>query len=86
MESEVCVYSKFGFCKYRNNCKRHHLQEKCENLSNCKNVKACDKRHLKVCRKFNSERGCTRTDCAYSHIEANTSVPNYVTKIMEKSY
>ena len=83
MESEICMYSKFGFCKYRNNCSRHHFEEECENLSSCKNVKTCDKRHPKVCRKFNSVKGCTSTNCAYNHIESNKSLTTDLIKIME---
>ena len=54
-----------------------------ENLSSCKNVKACDKRHPKVCRKFNSVKGCTSTNCAYNHIESNKSLTTDLIKIME---
>ena len=74
MESEVCMYNKFGFCKYRSHCRRHHLQEECANHSIFKNVEKWDKRHPKACKKYNYENGCSRTDCAYKHTDSNKSV------------
>ena len=89
MRSEVCMYSKFGFCKFKDNCRSHHFHEECVNLLSCKSVKTCDKRHPKPCNNFNSKKGCTRTNCAYNHQHSNKSVYEDVLKenmeIMEKA-
>ena len=39
MESEVCQYSKYGFCKFKEACKRKHYNENCRDLSDCQQIK-----------------------------------------------
>ena len=68
MEDEVCKFHKFGFCKFREACKRKHLTPICESQSECKDKKQCHKRHPKSCKRFNSENGCKHgEECAYNH-------------------
>ena len=68
MEDEVCVYSKFGYCKYKEKCKRKHFYEDCEHLHECSDIKRCEKRHPKRCKKYASGNTCRfKNDCAYSH-------------------
>ena len=69
MEQEVCMYQKYGFCKYRENCSKIHLKIECKDAS-CKSKRSCDKRHPKVCKRFILEEGCTfGQDCDYLHEE-----------------
>ena len=71
MEDEVCKHGKFGFCKFKQGCKKKHFTEVCENLSRCNNMNECEKRHPKACRRFKAENECRfKKDCAYSHIES----------------
>ena len=71
MEGEACMYSKFGFCKFKDLCKRIHYKEKCEDLSGCKGAKACQKRHPKVCKKHQTDKGCQfGSECAYQHTKS----------------
>ena len=78
------MYHKFVFCKYKENCRNHHHQEHCEDLSACRTKKTCFKRHLKVCRNFSSENGC-KQDFAYHHpVETNVK-ENSELKEMVKS-
>ena len=51
MEEKLCMYSKFGFCKFKHNCRRKHYTEECYN-SNCKDKNTCQKRHPKNCKKL----------------------------------
>ena len=68
MKDGVCVYHKYGFCKFKDLCRRKHYEEKCEDSVECKGAKHCQKRHPKVCKKYNSEKGCQfGCECAYSH-------------------
>ena len=61
------MFNKFGFCKFRENCKRYHCEEICEE-EHCKNQSICRKRHPKICRKFLSQKGCRfESDCSYKH-------------------
>ena len=45
----VCRFHKFGFCKFKSDCKNKHIEEICEEKS-CD--KKCDKRHPKPCKYF----------------------------------
>ena len=50
MEDEICQHSKYGFCKYKDSCKRKHFGECCNDMSNCQLIKAATKdtpNHLK---------------------------------------
>ena len=60
MEGGVCNYQKFGFCKYKDLYKNHHLKETCKNLSACVNSKSCKKRHPRV-RKKQAIEAATKT-------------------------
>ena len=77
MELEVCRFGKFGFCRFKESCKRKHFLEVCESKSQCKNIKECHKRHPKPCRRFNLEQECIfKGDCAYSHCDSNLDSEN----------
>ena len=40
----------------------------CEDLSGCKDIKQCEKRHPKTCKKYSSVSGCRHGEkCAYNH-------------------
>ena len=68
MEEETCKYFKYGYCKYKNECRIHHLKETCEMGSSCKTSKVCMKRHPKICKLFSEGGFCRHGDkCAYSH-------------------
>ena len=62
----LCLYNKFGFCKFRDTCKFRHVQEKCEN-SDCE-VNNCQRRHPKECRYWRDFNRCKFGDyCLYKH-------------------
>ena len=83
MEKEVCKFYKFGFCKFREFCKRRHLEQICESQAECKNKEQCPKRHPKSCKRFNSGNGCKHgEECAYNH-KANVKVKE-VTELKDK--
>ena len=69
MEGEICHYAKFGYCKYKEDCKRKHLKEECEKIISCNNIKTCMKRHPKPCKKYASGECKFKSDCAYKHVE-----------------
>ena len=54
MEEEICQYDKFGFCKFRKECKRLHFIEECKDLDKCNSIKTCRKRHPKCCKRYDS--------------------------------
>lgn len=68
MDNSICQHHKFGFCKFREQCSKVHVKEKCKNLSACKDLKSCNKRHQRVCKRFVLERFCKfGNECAYLH-------------------
>ena len=80
MEDEVCQFGKFGFCKYKEGCKRKHFNKICESLR-CINIKECPRRHPKTCRRFNSGQECRfKEECAYNHIRKNPDEEQIILK------
>jgi hypothetical protein len=64
---EVCRYHKFGYCKYKNDCKKRHFKEECIDLAACKTIKICMKRHPKSCTKYAMGQCRHENDCDYKH-------------------
>ena len=51
MESKVCPFDKFRYCKNKQQCKRRrHFVMECKDPSSCKIMKSCLKTHLKACK------------------------------------
>ena len=68
MEDEVCMHSKFGYCKFKQTCNRKHYSEICQDFKACQTIETCPKRHPNRCKKYISENGCNfGSDCAYTH-------------------
>ena len=62
----VCLFNKFGHCKYRETCRLRHFEEKCENKF-CE-IENCPLRHPKNCRYFQQFRRCKFGDyCSFAH-------------------
>ena len=71
MKDEACMYNKYGFCKFKDYCKRNHDKEICKDSNKCKGAKVCQKRHPKPCKRYNSDKGCHfGSECAYHHTES----------------
>ena len=51
MEDGACMYNKYGYCKFRDSCKRSHFKESCGGSVGCKGARICHKRHTNVCKK-----------------------------------
>ena len=66
MSGDVCMFDKFGFCKWGSNCNKIHLKETCL-LEECENKSRCQKRHPRPCKY--TERGfCKYGDsCRFDH-------------------
>eukprot|EP00092_Neocalanus_flemingeri_P059010 GFUD01070439.1.p1 GENE.GFUD01070439.1~~GFUD01070439.1.p1 ORF type:complete len:313 (+),score=42.55 GFUD01070439.1:267-1205(+) len=62
----VCKFNKFGFCKFKETCRKQHVMEICEN-SSCA-VSTCIFRHPRMCRFFRDFGRCKFTvGCSYVH-------------------
>ena len=63
---DVCIFSKHGFCKNRDNCSKKHFKEVCSKAG-C-NGAGCDTRHPRKCWNFDRSNFCKfGSYCAYSH-------------------
>ena len=73
MEDQLGQYWKFGFCKFKDDCKKIHVKAECKDLSNCQQIKSCRKIHLKQCKLFKSGDSCRfKKGCAYNHQESKS--------------
>ena len=63
-QETVCLFNKFGHCKFSTMCRQFHLNEICENVL-CESQN-CLKRHPRVCHFFNQYQRCKFGDfCLY---------------------
>ena len=76
MEVEtVCIFNKFGFCKYGVTCRKKHEDLKCED-SSCE-VFNCSKRHPKECKYYREFNRCKYNEyCRYEHKQKGSSKGN----------
>lgn len=64
----ICRFNKFGYCKYKDKCKKDHVNEECRDGHYCESVKTCTLRHPKMCKRIILEGLCGFAEkCAYSH-------------------
>ena len=71
----VCSFNKYGYCKFRNNCRKMHVDEICENQA-CE-ITNCKLRHPRPCRYFRDFRRCKFSNCKFKHVQQeiyNTTV------------
>ena len=62
----ICQHNKFGYCKYRETCRKHHFKTICK-AESCESIK-CPKRHPRPCKYFNIFRRCKfGSFCLFSH-------------------
>ena len=66
MVKALCLYFKFGYCKFLDNCRNRHVDVLCES-ENCP-VYSCEKRHPKGC-SYQRDYGTCKylTYCKYDH-------------------
>ena len=64
----ICIYNKFGHCKYGEVCRYRHVTEKCQEIG-CQRYN-CDKRHPKQCKYFIKFGQCKFSfSCSFVHEE-----------------
>ena len=63
----VCKFFKFGYCKHREFCRRHHEKKICE-TPEC-DISKCIFRHPKPCKYFRDYGQCKFDPCMFLHVE-----------------
>ena len=76
MEGEICQHHKYGYCRFKTECKKKHLSSECADLEECKNSKGCQKRHPKLCKRYASGNCRFENGCAYKHKKSSTTEEN----------
>ena len=61
----LCLWNKFGYCKYSERCRKHHIHETCQNES-C-DITSCRQRHPNPCKYHRNYRRCKFSPCAFKH-------------------
>ena len=65
-DQNVCVFNKYGYCKFRLTCRKQHILEICPN-QNCE-ILRCSLRHPKICRYFRDFGMCKFGEwCLFRH-------------------
>ena len=72
----ICKFNQYGYCRYKEMCRKQHINEKCEN-SSCER-KACSLRHPKLCKFFRENGFCKFGEwCKFIHFEKENNLDNY---------
>ena len=73
----ICLYNKFGHCKFGETCQKHHLKELCE-IKSCE-TQSCSKRHPRICKYYYEYRRCKfGSYCSFSHrASSSNTIENY---------
>ena len=76
----LCLFNKFGFCRYQDLCRSQHVNEICAEKS-CE-IEKCQKRHPKLCRFFRDYGRCKfNSYCKFKHA---ISEPNVLSKLQQQ--
>ena len=64
----ICKYHEDDYCKLKDQCEKHHVNEECKEGSYCENIKTCPLRHPKNFKIIFMEEPCGfQETCAYNH-------------------
>ena len=80
---DVCIYNKYGYCKFKDKCLKAHENRICDLLS-CEKKK-CKFRHPKTCKFYINKETCKfGEECKYLHRDKkDTKITELETKIVQ---
>ena len=61
----LCLFNKFGYCKFGETCRKQHINKICDE-SSCE-IYTCKQRHPKNCKYFKKYGRCKFSPCAFKH-------------------
>ena len=63
---DICLFNKFGHCKFQSKCRKRHIKKKCEK-ENCE-IQNCLERHPRECSYFRDFGRCKfGSYCSFDH-------------------
>ena len=78
----LCLYNKYGYCKFSETCRKFHIKEICEN-QHCE-TKSCLKRHPRPCGYYQEYKRCKfGSFCSFSH-KSEVNVPNELEELRNR--
>ena len=78
-QQNVCGFFKYGFCKFKNVCRKRHVSERCQNAS-CE-IGSCSLRHPKTCRYYRDIGYCKFGEyCCFNHDSSDDKVKSIAEK------
>ena len=84
MEEEVCMFNKFGYCRFKEKCVKTHYQEICKENESCKAKNHCSKRHPKKCREYGEQKRIQNEASQPFETQGNNEIKEKV-DVLEKS-
>ena len=63
----LCLFFKYGHCKFKNTCRKEHILALCEK-EYCE-MSNCAMRHPRICRYYRDYGYCKFSPCSYAHKE-----------------
>ena len=74
MAAPICLFNKFGYCKFGEKCRKYHINEICSEKT-C-DITSCNKRHPRACKYFKNFRRCKFSPWAFKH-ETDPSINDF---------
>ena len=68
----VCYHNKYGYCKYKEECRKRHVNLICDDPA-C-DIRSCESRHPKNCKFYIQYGRCKFDPCAFLHVENNNNI------------
>ena len=68
----ICPFNKYGYCKHKELCRKHHENKLCDKPS-C-DISTCSLRHPKNCKWYREYSYCKFNPCAFKHFDNSNSI------------
>ena len=83
MNPNVCLFNKFGYCKFNQTCHKKHEETVC-NKDMCE-IEKCPFRHPKVCKYFVSQGYCKFGQyCRFRHFNENQEYVDSINEMVKE--
>ena len=77
----ICSFNQFGYCKYKEECRKHHIDDICSD-SSC-DFLTCKLRHPRLCNWYSEYGRCKFNPCKFKHEEKDETMKTIVRENQE---